>query len=317
VAGKHRGVFWTVVTVAIALVVGGAVVAYLGYERTAGPAGAVKGYFDALRRSDAKNALAYGDLPTDGSRILLTSTVLREQQRIAPITDVQSSTFRQSGNTASVRVTYVLGFASGRLMVSDSVTVVKHGGTWRLQRAAALTRLYMQQAGNRATIVGAPIPDGQLLVFPGAAPIRLDTPYLQVDAGSSVIALSSEEDTSISVDVSGAGRSAARAALASALAACVTRGSSADPSCPLPGRVVPGTLQATLPANVTNSIGILVAPDSDGVLQLTGSIKVDGRYDSLDFNNVASPHRGVFTLKVNALAYAQSPITLRWQEPAS
>jgi hypothetical protein len=310
-------VFWTAVAVAVALVIGGLVVAYVGYERTAGPAGAVKGYFDALRRSDARTALAYGDLPSEGSRALLTSTVLHEQQRIAPMTDVQASTLRQSGATATVRVTYDLVFASGRLQASDSVAVVRRGHTWHLQRAAVLTRLFVLQAGNRATVVGAPVPDGQVLLFPGAAPVRLDTPYLQVDPGTSVLALSSSEDTSLGVIVTDAGRVAARAALATALQACVTRDADADPTCPLPARAVPGSLHATLPDNAANSIGVLVTPDNDGVLQLTGSIRVTGRYEALTFDNVASTHRGAFTLHVNALAYARSPIVLRWQEPTT
>ncbi|HLY33187.1 MAG TPA: hypothetical protein VKQ07_01515 [Jatrophihabitantaceae bacterium] len=315
--GRHRGAFWTSVAIGAALFVGGAGVAYVGYEHTAGPAGAVKGYFTALEHSDAKIALAYGDLPADGSRVLLTSTVLREQQHIAPISDVQASTLRQSGNTATVRVTYDLGFSTGRLAVSDTVSTVRRGGSWHLERAAALTRLFVLQAGNRATIVGAPIPDGPLLVFPGAAPIRLDSPYLQVDADTSTISLSSNVDTSISVEVSDAGRIAARAALSSALRSCVTLGAHADPRCPIPARTVPGTLHAALAANVVNSIGIVVTPDNDGVLQMTGTIKLNGRYDGLDFNNVASTHRGTFTLQVNALAFAQNPIVLRWQEPTS
>lgn len=314
---RHRGAFWTGVVIGAALLVGGAGVAYVGYERTAGPAGAVKGYFAALQQSDAKTALAYGDLPADGSRMLLTSAVLREQQRIAPINDVQASTLRQTGDTATVRITYDLDFATGRLAVSDSVTTVRRGGTWHLQRAAALTSLYLLQAGNRATVIGAPVPQGQLLLFPGAAPIRLDSPYLQVDSGTSIISLSSSADTSISVVVSDAGRAAARAALVSALHACVTLGPNSDPRCPLPTRGVPGTLRATLPQNGANSVSIVVTSDHDGVLQLTGSIDLDGRYDALDFNNVAVTHRGAFSVSVNALAYAQNPIVLRWQEPAS
>ena len=316
-SGPRRGRYWTAVAFALALILGGAVVAFIGYERSSGPDGAVKAYFAALSRSDAPAALAFGDIP-DGPRTLLTSTVLREQQRIAPITDVQVNVTQQHGSRATVSVHYDLGFADGRLRIDDQVDVVRRGHTWHLTTVAADTRLDLLQAADRATIVGAAVPQDHELVFPGAAPIRLDTPLLAIESDTSVITLSGTTDTTIGVSVSSAGRDAARAALTTALRSCLTQGSQADPRCPLPSaRVVPGSVRATVPADLADAVGVVVQSDPAGALQLSGSLHLNGQYTALDFNNVASVHRGPFTLPITALAYPRTPLTLQWQQPGT
>lgn len=311
-AGRHRGGFRAAVAVALALVVGGAVLAYVGYERTGGADGAVRGYFAALGRGDAPGALGYGDLPP-GPRTFLTSTVLREQLHVASISNVSVLGTHKRGNAATVDVRYDLAFATTRLSVSDSVKVVKRGRSWRLTRAAALTKLDLLQAGDRASIVGAAIPDDPVLIFPGAAPIRLDTPLLSVDPDSAVITMSGSDDTTINVVPSEAGRAAAHRALAAALTSCVH--ADADPRCPLPSeRSVPGSVRGTVSASAADDIAVVVTADPTGTLQMIGNVRVVGRYDVLDFDNVVSTKRGAFQLQVDARAYPRTPVTIRWQQ---
>src|ERR1700753_1320051 len=105
----RRALYWTAVLIAVGALAGGAVIASPGYSATAGPDGAVRGYFDALARSDAPAALAFGGLPP-GPRDMLTSQVLAEQQQIAPLRNVQIHDVRQDGSQATVRYSYRLGF---------------------------------------------------------------------------------------------------------------------------------------------------------------------------------------------------------------
>lgn len=314
-AGRHRRSFWSAVVVAVALVVGGGAVAYVGFERTGGADGAVRGYFAALRRGDAPAALGFGDVP-DGPHALLTSTVLREQQRIGKISDVTIAKVTRHGDLATVDVRYDLAFSTTLLSVSDSVQVRKHGRSWHLTAVAARTKLDVLQAQDRASIVGAPVPDTAVLVFPGAAPVAVDSPFLQVDPDGSIITLSGTGDTSIGVVPSDAGRAMAHQALDAALAPCVT--AKADPRCPLPSpRSVPGSVRGTLSPNGTNDVAVDVLLDAAGTLRMLGTVTVVGQYQQLDFNNVASTKRGAFKLQVNARAYPVAPLVIRWQQAST
>ena len=46
---RHRALYWTCAALAVIALVGGTVVALVSYAATGGPAGAVRGYFAALR----------------------------------------------------------------------------------------------------------------------------------------------------------------------------------------------------------------------------------------------------------------------------
>src|SRR3954454_11020099 len=101
--------YWIAVVAAAALFGGGLALAYLGYAATSGPDGAVRGYYAALQRSDAPDALAFGSVP-NGAHILLTGDVLAEQQRIAPMRGFSVVSTVQDGDRATVRVRYTLAF---------------------------------------------------------------------------------------------------------------------------------------------------------------------------------------------------------------
>jgi hypothetical protein len=311
----HRGLFRIAVVLAAAVFVTGAVVAVRSYEQTAGPDGAVKGYFAALERGDAPAALGFGDLPA-GASLLLTSAVLHDQQRIAPITDVRIGTVRRSGNRATVAVDYALQFAAGSRQVADSVQVVHAGRRWRLARTAVPTQIQLLQALDRATILGAAVPDGTVLLFPGAVPVSFDTTYLQLAPGTDTVALNSpgEGTTELTVQVSPPGRSAVLAAVTAALRACLKGGASVNPTCPLPSdRYVPGTLQGSFAPTATADLTLGVSADPAGVIEIdNATIPVTGRYTVLDFNNQPVAKSGRLTLPITATIYPTAPVTIVW-----
>ncbi|MEP7178242.1 MAG: hypothetical protein ABI775_04080 [Pseudonocardiales bacterium] len=311
----RRGLFWSAVALALVALVGGSVVAYATYAATAGPDGAVKGYFAALARADAPAALGFGDLP-QGPTQLLTSTVLHAQREVAPIRHLTIVSTEHSGDTATVRVRYALDYADGARQVSEAVPVVRQHGSWRLARTAATTQLRLQQAGDRAMLLGGRVPDGELLIFPGAVPITFDSPYLALRAATSSVPLTAGPQTALTVVLTTAGHAAVAAALENALRACLGGSTSADPRCPLPtNRAVPGTLSATVnAADLHRAEVIRLAQSSSGVVAITATIKLAGRYTALDFENQPVVKTGTVSLTLTATTHATTPITIDWAD---
>ena len=315
-ARRHRGLFRAALAVALAALVGGSVVAVRAYQASSSPAAAVTGYFAALQRADAPAALGFGALPP-GPHALLTSAVLAAQQRIAPIRDVSVVSVDRSGDDATVGVTYTLGFATGARLVQDRVPLVYRGHAWRLVRTAAATQLHLAQAADRASILGSGVPDGAVLLFPGAVPISFDTAYLQLDAASSIVTLSGAGATDPTVQVSAPGRAAVLDALAAALHACLGPAATPDPRCPVPSdRYVPGSLRGSFPAAALARVPLGVADDPAGVIRIdAAALPVTGRYQLLDFNNQPLRRSGTVALPLTATSYAVSPIAVNWAGP--
>ncbi len=310
---RHRGLFWSAIALALAALVGGSAFAYVTYAATAGPDGAVKGYFAALARGDAPAALGFGDLPS-GPTQLLTSSVLRAQRQVAPIRHVEIVSTDAAGDTATVRVEYTLDFADGPRPVSEAVPVLRRKGSWRLARTAANTQLRLQQAGDRATMMGGRVPGGHLLIFPGAVPITFDSPYLRLRPTTSSITLAARAQTELAAQLTDAGRGAVRAAVATALRACLAGSKSADPRCPLPAsRAVPGSLRATVSAaSVRRAAVIDLGQSSTGVVAVSGTIKLAGRYTVLDFENQPVAKSATVSLPLTATTHAAGPIRIDW-----
>ncbi len=307
----RRGLYWAGVLVAVALLAVGVLVAVLGYARTAGPDGAVRGYFAALARSDAPAALAFGDVPP-GPHTLLTTTVLRDQQRIAPLRQFKIASTDRQGSTAIVAVTYTLAFPGQPVPVDVEVGVHQAGGDWRLNRVAVPTTLEVSEAVQRESIVGANIPAGQTLLFPGALPIRFDTPYLQLAPLSDSVSFAALEATPVVVTPTPAARTAMARAIRAKLVACLAA-PSPDVTCPLPDeRCVPGSVRGSVTGGVVTS-GVEVVPgDPVGALNYRSTVAVTGTYRRLNFHNRAVLSRGPIMLAVHAAAYAMAPLQVRW-----
>lgn len=309
----RRRAFWSAVVVAVLVTAAGVVVAVRAWSASAGPEGAVRGYFDALSRGDAATALGYGAIPA-GARTYLTASVLADQLRVAGLDDVQVGRVDEDGDRARVGVRYTLGFAGGAQDVSATVGVRRDGGQWRLERAAVPTQLLVSQAVDRATVAGGTVPAGTALFFPGAVPVRFDTPYLQVRPAAGAIAPDAATSTRVDVEPSAAGRRAVVTALGTALAACLT--SARDPRCPQPTeRYVPGSVRGVVSGSLDDQVDVDVVADDTGELEASGDVSVRGSYRRLEFDNRVTAKRGTFTVPVEARAYATAPLTLRWVRP--
>ena len=305
--------FWPALVVAVAAVVGGAVVAVTSYAGTRGPAGAVRGYFAALQRADAPGALGFGDVPA-GPRTLLTSAVLRAQQQVAPIVDLDVGTARRTGSRASVPVAYSLRYPAGDSRITAQVPVHETGGDWRLDAAAVSTRLLMQSAGQRASVLGRQLPSGDLPAFPGAPPIRLDTPYLELAPDIGIVP-GRPGARSYTVGITTVGRAAMEQAVLAAVRRCLSAASPA-PTCPLPTeRYVPGSVHGAL-AGAASDVSVSLDATAVGTLELSARVPVEATsYRRLDFENRVSTGHGPVTLAVHAVAAARSPLTISWLAP--
>lgn len=306
----RRVLYWFGVVVGVLMLAAGVTIGALGYAATAGPAGAVRGYFAALARSDAPTALAYGDVPA-GPRALLTADVLREQQRIAPLRALTIVATRRDGDTALVDVRYLLAFPGSPVTVSDRVAVHKAGAEWRLDRVAVAVQLRAGAARQRQSVLGTELPATSTLLFPGAFPVSLDTPYLQLDPYEDYAGFGTHRLADVQLEVSADGRSAVTRAVLAAVRRCVT--GPPDPACPLPDeRYVPGSIHGVLRGG-PRSAEVQLDPDNPlGMLHFVGRITVDGTYRRLTFHNVAVTGHGSVDLELHAEAYAVAPVRLRW-----
>lgn len=313
---RHRGLFWSAVVVALVLLFGGGVIAYRGYAATAGPDGAVRGYFAALQRGDAPAALAFGTVPS-GPRTLLSRTVLREQLKVAAIRDLKITAVERTGDTARVTMDYVLVFSDLNQIIHDSVVVHRQGGSWRLANSAVAVQIELAQASDRATLAGTAVSADPVLMFPGAVPIRFDTQYLELDPhGDRALRLSGGGQDDLAVTVTAPGQAAVAAALKKELPACLAGAPTALPACPRPSpRSVPDSLHGTIAGPVQPTI--VVANGSAGMIDVSAQIMVRGTYKLLNFNNIAVTKTGTVPLPVRATAYATSPVQLTWSDDGS
>ncbi len=286
--------------------------AVTAYTATAGPAGAVSGYFAALQRGDAPAALAYGDVP-DGTRLLLTSRALQQQQMLAPLGQVRVGPVQRTGTTAAVRVRYTLA-AAGRVFPQDtSVPVHDTSDGWRLDAVAVPATISLTQSVQRMTLLGGAVPTRPLLAFPGVLPLHSDTAYLAFDPVSTLVGFGDDPTVTPRVIVTPAGRAAAVTATARAVQRCLggVPGNAAD-LCPLPNeRFVPGSVRGTL-AGALRDVQVTLLPTELGEVSIAAHAPVAASYRQLDFRDHTSTGHGPLTLQVHAIAIAVAPMTIVW-----
>ncbi|MGN6607480.1 MAG: hypothetical protein ACTHMS_10800 [Jatrophihabitans sp.] len=300
--------------IALALIAAGMLVAVRGGAEPTGAAGAVRAYFAALQRGDAAGALAEAVVPA-GRRLLLTDAVLREQDALGPLRDVVVGSASTKGDRGSVRVRYRVALPDDPQQVDDVVPVVRRQGTWLVARAAVRTSLALAQANDRAALLGHSLPRGPVLLFPGAVPVRFDSPYLQFGPGTGAITFATGAQTLLPVQLSQAGTDAVVAAMTTALRTCLAGTAPVDPRCPLPDdRYVPGSVRGALTGSVADAVHAQLQAGPSGLISITGSIAVTASYTRLSYANVPRSGRGAIQLDLSATAYAVRPLTVSWTD---
>lgn len=308
-ATRRRPLVVAGVVLGTALLVTGGVLAGVGLASAPGPATVVRDYFAALSDADAPAALSYGELPR-GPRTFLTTAVLREQASIAPLTDVTVTSTRVNGDRATVGVSYTLGFAGDPITTATTVELHRGSGTWRLDQVAVSVELVPNTAQQRLAMLGRSLPGAAVLLFPGAVPVRPDTPYLELAPTLDHVSFGGPSTLYLAVRISAAGESAVDTAVTAMLRRCVSGHGAA--TCPLPNeRYVPGSLHGRLTGTLTG-FADLDQHNPAGLLRYAGTVNFTGRWRALDYDNVAQPGSGRVKLDVRVIGYATTPLRLRW-----
>jgi hypothetical protein len=312
VTGRGRWWYRLGVVVAAALVAGGAVTAYRAHRAMVGPAGAVRAYFAALQRGDAAGALALGAVPA-GAHLLLTAAVLHEQQALGPLRNVTVEHATVAGDRGVVRVRYDVALSSAPQEIEDDIAVVRRDGEWRLTRTAVRIRLTLGGAQDRAALLGRALPRGPVLLFPGAVPVRFDSPYLQFAPDAGAVSFSAGASSLLPVELSPAGKDAVVSALATAVRRCLAGAAPVDPRCPVPDdRYVPGSVRGELTSTLTDAVRVELQAGAAGVVDVSATVMARASYRRLTYANVVRRGRGRVQLALVAQVYATSPVRLSW-----
>jgi len=285
--------------------------ALVRYQAGKGPQAIAGRYFAALSDGDAARALAYAASPPASA--LLTSTVLAEQLKIAPLTDVEVGQAAVDGDTATVDVRYRLAFHDGKQDVTDRADLVKAGSSWRLARVASTVRLDADPFESRLAFAGRPLPAAgptDFVIFPGALPLTTGAESVDITGHSAVRLADRTLELPIHLEVSATARSRLVSALGSTLTACLSApsASGSNPLCPLPtsGRPVPGSMRGTLAAPLSADQTTIKLDASDpGHLDVDARVSVHGDWKEWDFNNQVVDKSGTATVR----AYAQAAVT--------
>jgi hypothetical protein len=288
-------------------VIAGSVLAWRAYPGRPSPRDVAAAYFAALQRADAPDALGLGTVPA-GRDEFLTSRVLAEQQRVAPMRGVVIGPAEVTGDHARVGYRYRLHFPSGDGIYTGELDLRDTASGWRLPRTAVVTRLVLDQGTDRLTFAGTAFPSGPVLLFPGALPVRFDNPFLRLDPATATVAPSTGPRTDVTVEPTALARTRMRAALTRTLAAC-DHARRPDVTCPeVSERIVPGSLRGRLLARRDITFGVRGAA---GAVTMTGTVTFAGTYDALTRDNIVRSHTGRLVLPVDASAYPVRPLTLR------
>jgi hypothetical protein len=257
-----------------------------------------------LARGDAPAALGLGDVP-NGVHSYLTSDVLQLSLKVARIENVHVLSVDRVGGTARVTVQYQLNSPEQSKSITDAVVTAKRGRSWRLTRTAVPVQVRVEAGQSRMSIGGTPLPSRKVLFFPGALPISLDTPNLELDPV--VVHLSGgSPPPPLQPKVSAAGKQAVAQGVAAAVTKCLD--GNRDMSCPTahdPINVVPGSVRG-------NDLNIEMAAGPDGLIQITGGVDVKGSFEKLDFDNQPVRKNGNVRLGINASCYATTPAKIAW-----
>ena len=304
---------------ALVALIGGGTVAAVTAVQVGDPADVVRAYFSALHAGDAPTALSYGRTPP-GDHSFLTSAALSAQNRLAVIGLVRVDPAIVSGRTARVPVTYTVTPAAAPIRPSIQTTDVplhRQGRGWSLDRTAAVIRVVAVGAAHRATLAGAAVPDRPVALFPGIVPVGYDTTFIEQQLDSGYVTLTSTGTVRVGAQLSESGRAGVESAVGRAFTRCLVRPVGASQSCPLTpetsGRVVPGSLRGSLRRSAFDVVPTL--RDADGLVTTSGSFFVAGRYQTLDFDNIAATATGTVRVSFTAALYVTRSGSVRWEQP--
>ena len=224
------------VVVVAGLVVGGIFLFGGGGGSSDSPGDTVSTYLNALAKGDAAAALATG--PEPASKLLLTDAVLKQQQRLAKISDVkivQSETNPSDKDDARVEATYTFGDQHA----DETYDVQKKDGTWQLTTTTVALTVSDLSDLPQPQVFGVDVSkESKLYVFPGPLKFSSGNPDFSIsqDSDSSEqkfnLAPSSYGYLYLKADLSATGKQKAQQAVQTAMAKCAQSHDIQPDDCP-------------------------------------------------------------------------------------
>ncbi len=294
---SSKGLLWgligggAVVLIAIILVIALLVVPAITRSSVTA-ADAVKGYLTAISKSDAKTALGYLDT-VGGDKELLTDAVLKESNKLAPISHITVKESKGSSVISDVQASFTIGGKT----ITTSYNAYKIKDDWKISSGVQMISLSSLK-GLDSTINGVSTAKlSQAYVFPGTYKLDLASKYFSF-SGDSTFTIATSDDTSALYDVkvalNDAGTAEYRSLVRASLEACVAMKTLSTPcgmditSIDLSGATpVEGTVTRTLTADGNAALNNL-QPQTSGstptVVTTYDSISVDMTLQGSDGN---------------------------------
>jgi hypothetical protein len=233
--------------------------------KPAKPSTVVTDYLTALSKGDAKTALSYLSDPADDDT-LLTDDVLAASNTIAPITAIKVVDEPTGSGSGDVTVSYLLGDTP----VTTTYSVYDTGDDdgWKL--SGGLGSLSVAQFDGLGLTVNGQAVDGDSVdVFPGSYELATTLPNFALTGETTLTVTepyASADTSGIEPGLSDAGTAQFRSLVQAAVAACVASTTlAAGCGIDLPAtlsdgtQLVEGTIQRTLDADTTTTLGSLEA----------------------------------------------------------
>lgn len=278
---KNRRKTFIWLTVVAAVVVIGLVVTLIAVStRDKGPGGtpeaAVQTYLNGLAAGDAKKALSAARTPA--STKLLTDAVLKQQQGIAKITEINvRKPDNNLGDYATVKATYKFGDRNADV----DFTVKKSDGDWQIDNGAIAMSVDSLNV-PQPTLFGVDISDdSKVYVFPGPQMWGSKNPNVKVvDKKAKDFPLGPDSSTYPSLDVglSDKGTTAVNDAMNTYFDNCAgstqARASEDRPGCGqwISDSVIPGSVRWTKPSDLSK-IDYRLKYDDPNTVTLYGTVE--------------------------------------------
>lgn len=144
------------------------------------PDAALKDYFDAIIKGDAKRALKYGSSTPSGSSKYLTDEMLKASQKANPISSLEVSGDTSSQTSASLSADYSIGDES----VTATYRMYRNGKGARWQMSRAATDVDLSTLGSSTMkINGVSVEASKIALFPGGYTFDSGNDYIKYGSG--------------------------------------------------------------------------------------------------------------------------------------
>lgn len=243
------------------------------------PAAVVRGFLEAVARSDAPAALAYAQTqPADTS--FMSTEVLTAANAANPITEINVPPVPSvSSDSTTVQASYKIG--AERVTQGYEIDLV--GGAWKLAKVGSELDLSAKRSKKVPMILaGRSVDADTIILLPGAYEVTSGLTYIDWGPENTILVKAPDDFLSgskLDLSINDAGTAAFLAATNASLNACVKVKKVNPSGCPFEYsnssyKVTPSTISWTLTEDPLADKTPRLSYDDDGVATLSASIRL-------------------------------------------